>query len=131
MSFFDKQKYKTYDTSKGFGGSDEWMKAFESLFGGSIEDILKDAYEKVDDKTKERFHNVAEKIRKNNSENLALCKTVPELKAKFRELMFKYHPDKAGNTKENNDKCAKIIESYEKNLSKLTKYEFGSAFTKG
>jgi DnaJ-class molecular chaperone len=44
-----------------------------------------------------------------------------ELKSKFRSLMMKYHPDKAGDTKENNEKCKNIILEYEKQLKKLKK----------
>jgi len=121
-------KYKTYDTSDGFGSTNQWKKAWEAIFGSTMEDFIKDTFEELNEEKKKSANELANEIRKNNSENLKLCKTVVELKSKFKELLFKYHPDKAGNTKENNEKCAKIIEEYEVKLKQLTKNEYKREF---
>lgn len=119
---FNKQKYKTYDSSHGFGNSSQWEAIFKALFGDiDPEELLKEAYNRLDDKTKEKANNAANNIRKEYNESLKFCKTKEELKSKFRSLMMKYHPDKAGDTKENNEKCKNIILEYEKQLKKLKK----------
>jgi len=76
--------YKTYDTSNGFGSVDDWKKAFEKRFNfvsitveqkAEKEDILKPLYD---------------------------AKDFFELRKAYRELMMTHHPDKAGDTEENN-----------------------------
>jgi preprotein translocase subunit Sec63 len=53
-------------------------------------------------------------------EVLFKCKTLSELKSTYRKLVTKYHPDKAGDTKKNNDMTQRIIETYNELKSKFS-----------
>ncbi|KAI1633854.1 hypothetical protein F4809DRAFT_644080 [Biscogniauxia mediterranea] len=45
--------------------------------------------------------------------NIESTATAAEIKKAFRELSMKWHPDKAGNTPENNEKFSQIKEAYD------------------
>ena len=76
-------KYKTYDTSKGFGSPSQWQSAFESRMNFKVLDL--------DDRTKHS----------GIAGPLYDAKTEAELKTTYRKLMMAYHPDRNGDTEEN------------------------------
>ncbi len=87
MGFMD---YKTYDTSKGYGNSSEWRKAFNyRMDSNEAKEIIKEAspYE----------------ILKLSSDT-----TWNEVVKQFRKLAMEHHPDKGGSTKT----MQKIIAAY-------------------
>lgn len=75
---------KTYDTSKGFGSPDEWRKAFEQRMNFGVV---------ISIETKEQ--------KKDILQPLYDAKDFFELRKAYRELMFIYHPDVAGDTEDN------------------------------
>ena len=97
MGSFDKIKHKTYDTSKGFGNSDDWKKSFKE--GGKIKSI----------KPKSKFPTLSE------------CETIKQLAAEFKKLLKKHHTDIAGDTEENKILTQEIIAEYEQLKNKLKK----------
>lgn len=93
MAFADIfKKYKTYDTSSGYGNPSQWKGAFRERMGWD------EAQEIVND------------IKEETSPLLALraCKTLEELKGVYRKLMLEYHPDKGGDVR----KAQEIVALY-------------------
>lgn len=80
-SFMD--KYKTYDTSEGYGSPSEWRFAFEERmnFGTVHED------------DKKKHGGIAGPLHD--------AKNADELKKAYRTLMMQYHPDRNGDTQYN------------------------------
>lgn len=105
-------RYKTYEPSTdGYGSPDEWASKFkryaeflESPYEVEIPEYLKELYPPKN--KKEKFE------------------TVDELNKWFRKELMKVHPDKAGDTKENNEKTRILIEKYERLKRKLTKQKY-------
>lgn len=77
--------YKTYDTTFGFGSPDEWKAAFEKRINFGVVITIEKKEQKKD-----------------ILQPLYDAKDFLELRKSYRELMLKYHPDKAGDTPENN-----------------------------
>lgn len=75
--------YKTYDTSKGYGNTEQWQNSFEQRMNYKV------------------LSNKDQDTNKWIVEPLYNCATQNELKLAYYKLMFKYHPDKAGDTEEN------------------------------
>jgi len=96
----DLSKYKTYDTSNGFGSPEEW----KANFSGRKE------YFEFTMKNVDEF---------SEKKELKQCKDLKELNKQFRKLMLFHHPDIAGDTKENTEKTQIIIAQYEKLKKKL------------
>lgn len=93
MAFADIfKKYKTYDTSKGFGNSSQWKSAFRERMGWD------EAEEIVNEIKDEHPPLVA----------LRACKTLLELKKTYRDLMKIFHPDKGGDVR----KAQEIVALY-------------------
>ena len=87
--------YKTYDSSNGFGNSDEWKKSFNKRmsFDEAVE-ILE---------TKSPYDILG--LNKNATQQM--------IKNAFRKLAMKWHPDKnQGNEIESNKKMQEILASY-------------------
>jgi|ERR1035437_4335988 DnaJ-class molecular chaperone len=96
--------YKTYDTSDGFGNSNEWKKSFNKRMS------LDDAIEILD--TKSPY--VILGVEKNATEVM--------IKTAFRKLAMKLHPDKnQGNEKEANEKMKDILAAYTVLKDKINK----------
>jgi hypothetical protein len=76
-------KYKTYDTSTGYGDPSQWKSAFRERMR------IDEAQEIVDE------------IKEETSPILALraCKTLAELKKVYHSLLKQHHPDKGGDVK--------------------------------
>ena len=91
---WDHKSRKQYNPKKeGYGNPDEWQNDFKQRMY---------ANEKKE-KRKKRIPEL---------EELYNCKTISELKSVYRRLVNKYHPDKAGDTPENNKMTQNIIETY-------------------
>jgi hypothetical protein len=77
------KKYKTYDTSSGFGNPSQWKGAFRERMG------IDEAQEIVND------------IKEETSPLLSLraCKTFADLKKTYYNLMQVHHPDHGGDLK--------------------------------
>lgn len=112
-------KYKTYDTSNGYGNPEQWKRFFESafsqLFGEEIftEEFQKEFEEKFG-KAKDSSKRIFKKIKSSYFSN---CNTKEELKSEFRKLMMANHPDIVGE--ESTEKCKEIINEYNKILIKF------------
>lgn len=113
-------KYKTYDTSNGYGNPEQWKKFFESVFSGLFgEEIFteefKKEFEEKFSESKRNFENF--KKVKINSSYFSKCSTKEELKSEFRKLMMANHPDIVGE--QSTEKCKEIINEYNKVLIKF------------
>lgn len=86
-------KYKTYDASEGFGDTEDWKNSFKKRMG---------------DEKKEP------EIKYFNG-----CDTSKKLTVRYRELMKQYHPDRVGNTEENNRISTEVIEEYNRVLKNI------------
>ena len=75
---------KTYDTSDGFGSPEQWRAAFEKRMNFGVVITVEKA-----------------EAKKDILQPLYDAKDFFELRKAYRELMFIYHPDKAGDTEEN------------------------------
>lgn len=116
-------KYKTYDTSSGFGNPEEWRAILDALaktiFGNDDFYFSKFDFFQFKDEFSEKYggYNNKIKIPSKNKGYFSDCNTKEELKSKFRKLMMEYHPDKAGE--QSTEKCKEIIEAYELKLKRL------------
>lgn len=87
--------YKTYDTSNGFGNSEDWKKSFNKRMS------FDEAIEFLENKSPYAILGLKENATK------AMIKTA------FRKLAMKWHPDKnQGNEAEANKKMQEILASY-------------------
>jgi hypothetical protein len=89
MGSFSKIKHKTYDTSNGFGNTEEWKKSFQETIGNK------------EKKPKSKFPTLAE------------CETIEKLSAEYKKLLKKHHTDISGDTEENKAITQEIIAEYE------------------
>ena len=84
LSFSD-AAYKHYDTSKGFGSADEWIRIAEALLNGRT--VL-----------------VSNSNPTSNDLAFLFLSSLPDsaegLKKAYRNSMFKYHPDHGGTDKD-------------------------------
>lgn len=94
MGFSD--GYKTYDTSKGFGGKRKWQEAFNQRMFTAEE--LKEIVGMNDTP-----HSIL---------GVAANATEKEIKSAYRKLMHKWHPDKNPNNADAEAKSKKIIAAY-------------------
>ena len=94
--------YKTYDTSEGFGNPNEWREAFKTRMG-------------LDE---------AEKVLDGRDPLVILGITTPNptwdaIKAAFRKMVFKCHPDRFPNDPEGAAKAAVEFKKLEAAMVKL------------
>jgi DnaJ-class molecular chaperone len=83
------ERYKTYDTSNGFGSTKEWRNAFkERMTGKEAEQILKEA--------KETPYTIL---------GVAPSATAAEIKRAYYKLMQQWHPD---HNKDNIEQAVKM-----------------------
>lgn len=87
-SSWDKIKHKTYNASEGFGNAEDWKKKFSDRM------------------------NSGKKAAKTKIKWFQDCDTLIKLRIKYRELTRQFHPDIAGDTKENNTITQEIIAEY-------------------
>ena len=80
---FSLDKYKTYDTSKGFGSPSQWQDAFEARMN----------YKVLNFEEKKQHDGLAGPLYD--------AKSSEEIKTAYRKLMMAYHPDRNGDTEEN------------------------------
>lgn len=90
-------KYQTYDTSNGFGNSREWKRAFHERMG------MDEATRIINDQSETPAHVLG----------VSETATKAEIKAAFRTLIQKWHPDKnPGNQVQAEEMSKKIIAAY-------------------
>ena len=88
--------YKTYDTSDGFGNSNEWRKTFSKRMGSKeARKILEE-----ENKTPEQILEIDNKD--------WMFYTFGALRRKYKEMIMKYHPDRGGAT----NMAQRIIAAY-------------------
>ena len=111
-------KYKTYDTSSGYGNPEQWKAFFDGLFGSIFggADFNEEEFKK---QFREKYGKTTKETKKSSKSQgyFSDCNTKEEVKSKFRKLMMEYHPDKAGE--QSTEKCKEIITAYELKLKKL------------
>jgi hypothetical protein len=91
---FSLDKYKTYDTSDGFGSPEDWIKCFETRMNFKVLTV----------KEEEDNRSVVDCMYD--------CKTGKELQKIYHTLMLKWHPDRAGDTPENKTIAQLINDTY-------------------
>ncbi len=90
----DFSKYKTYDTSNGFGSPDEWISSFGKRMNYKIISPI--------EKEKE----------KGLCDTLNMAKTYEELRNAYYDMIKKYHPDSNGDTEDNKTKSQILNDTF-------------------
>jgi hypothetical protein len=82
-------KHKRYNPEEqGYGNKEQWIRSFYKKFNyKDFRETSSSKFKGTEGEIEERYMN---------------CRTYDELKKVFRELVMKYHPDRNGQTEENN-----------------------------
>jgi hypothetical protein len=112
-------RYKTYNTSEGFGNAEEWQQAFHSrMTGEEAEEILKQTSEdKNDEILFKRRPNFWDRTEMETRSRIILGVTEDttheEIKKKYWSLMKKWHEDSnPGNEEKARTMSQKITAAY-------------------